>query len=152
MKNLFKIPKNQTHHYVLVLILVLFVVFPISIPHELASLVSSLFGKVVIVVVVLNLFLLHPVIGSVGVVAAYELVRRSSETKGSGADAIKKFIPSEQSKKANLTKYNQFPLTVEEIVIKSKIPYSFNLSNPSDSSPFLPIQEDIHEASSIENM
>ena len=148
MKNLFIIPKNQMHYYVLALILVLFVVFPVSIPHELASAVDSLVGKVIIVVIVLNLFIAHPVVGSVGIIAAYELVRRSA---GSGS-SLKKFIPSEKKKTSNLNKYNQFPLTVEEIVIKSKLPYSFNLSNPSDSASYHPVQGDIHEASDIDTM
>ena len=151
MKNLFEIPKGHTHYYVLALILILFVVFPVSIPNELARLVDSLIGKVVIVVLVLNLFLVHPVVGSIAVIAAYELVRRAG-TSDSGKQVLKKFIPSEQSRTSNLNKYNQFPLTVEEIVIKSKIPYSFNLSNPSDRAPYLPIQGDIHDAIDIQNM
>jgi len=147
MKNLFIIPKNQMHYYVLALILVLFVVFPVSIPHELASAVDSLVGKVIIVVIVLNLFIAHPVVGSVGIIAAYELVRRSA---GSGSSL--EFIPSEKKKTSNLNKYNQFPLTVEEIVIKSKLPYSFNLSDPSDNASYHPVQGDIHEASDIDTL
>ena len=94
-----------------------------------------------------SLFIAHPVVGSVGIIAAYELVRRSA---GSGSSL--KFIPSEKKKTSNLNKYNQFPLTVEEIVIKSKLPYSFNLSDPSDNASYHPVQGDIHEASDIDTL
>ena len=70
MKNLFKIPKKQMHYYVLALVMILFIVFPIEVPHELASLVDSVLGKMVIVIVVLNLFIAHPVVGAIGAVAA----------------------------------------------------------------------------------
>ena len=62
---------------------------------------------------------------------------------------MSKFIPSEKAKTSNLNMYNQFPVTVEEIVIKSKLPYSFNLSNPADNASYKPIQDDMHSATAI---
>ena len=63
-----------------------------------------------------------------------------------------KFVPTEAVKTGNLNKFNQFPITVEEIVIKQKIPYSFNIANPSSRAPYVPTAEDIHDASSITNL
>jgi hypothetical protein len=149
MKNLFKIPKKQMHYYVLALVMILFIVFPIEVPHELASLVDSVLGKMVIVIVVLNLFIAHPVVGAIGAVAAYELVKRSHGISKVGG-LMREFIPSEHKKTSNLNALNQFPITVEEIVIKSKIPYSFNLSDNDITNPsYKPILGDLHEASRV---
>ena len=60
-----------------------------------------------------------------------------------------RFIPSEAVKTGNLNKFNQFPITVEELVIKEKIPYSFNLSNPARRPPYSPTTEDVYNAASI---
>ena len=76
MKNLLNIPKSHRHYYILSLVLILFIIFPIDIPRELGALVDSVLGKIVIVVMVLNLFMAHPVVGAIGAVAGYELVKR----------------------------------------------------------------------------
>jgi hypothetical protein len=140
MKNLLNIPKSQRHYYILSLVLILFIVFPIEIPKELSALVDSVLGKIVVVVMVLNLFIAHPVLGAIGAVAGYELVKRSAGHAGAHSTVMSKFIPSEKAKTSNLN---------IEIVIKSKIPYSFNLSNPADNASYKPIQDDMHSATAI---
>ncbi len=149
MKNLLRIQKGHGHYYILSLVLILFIIFPVDIPKELGSLVDSMLGKIVIVVLVLNLFMANPVLGAIGAVAGYELVKRSAGHAGAESTSMAKFIPSEKIKTSNLNIYNQFPVTVEEIVIKNKLPYSFNLSNPSDHASYKPIQDDTHEASTV---
>jgi hypothetical protein len=149
MKNLLSIPKGHGHYYILSLVLILFIIFPVDIPKELGSLVDSVLGKIVVVVLVLNLFMANPVLGAIGAVAGYELVKRSAGHAGAESTSMAKFIPSEKNKTNNLNIYNQFPVTVEEIVIKNKLPYSFNLSNPSDHASYKPIQDDTHEASTV---
>jgi hypothetical protein len=148
MKNLFNIPKKQMHFYVLSLIMILFIVLPIQVPSELADLVDTVLGKVVIVIIVLNLFVAHPVVGAISAVAAYELVKRSHGLSKVGG-LMRQFIPSEQKKTSNLNAFNQFPITVEEMVIKSKIPYTFNLTNSGSQPSYKPILDDIHEASRV---
>ena len=149
MKNLLSIPKGHGHYYILSLVLILFIIFPVEIPKELGSLVDSVLGKIVVVVLVLNLFMSNRVLGAIGAVAGYELVKRAAGHAGAESTAMAKFIPSEKNKTTNLNIYNQFPVTVEEIVIKNKLPYSFNLSNPSDHASYKPIQDDTHEASTV---
>jgi len=152
MANFFDIPKNQTGYYMLAAVMCLFIVLPIQVPHEFAALIDSNLGKIVIVVITLNMFLAHPLVGSVGIVAAYELVKRSSGHARKKGGVMAKFVPTEAVKTGNLNKFNQFPITVEEIVIKQKIPYSFNIANPASHAPYVPTAEDIHDASSITNL
>jgi len=148
MANLLNIPKNEGHYYVLSLILCLFIIFPVEIPSEVARIINSVLGKVVIVILVLNLFMANYVAGTVAIVAAYELVRRSESANVTSGGLSRKYIPTERVKTGNLNAINQFPVTVEEIVIQQKIPYTFNLStNPG--SPYLPTPDDTHDAEAL---
>lgn len=147
------IPKNQTGYYIMSLILCVFIVFPISIPVEFAQLIDTTIGKIVVAIIVLNLFISHPLVGSIGIIAAYELLRRSAGHAHKYNGMHKKHIPSEKAKTGNLTSYNQFPVTVEEIVINNKIPYSFNVTNPADvRSPYSPIEEDTYSATKLSEL
>ena len=150
MKNLLKIPKKHMHYYLLSLMMILFIIFPVQVPSELGNLVDSMLGKIVIVIVVINLFVAHPVVGAVGAVAAYELIKRSAGMAGAGSTMLKQFVPSEEKKTGNLSIYNQFPVTVEEMVIKSKVPYTFNMSIGNlSSASYKPILGDTHEAEDL---
>lgn len=150
MVNFLSIPKNQTGYYVLALLLCLFIALPIKIPHELAALLDSNLGKIVIAVIVLNMFLSHHVLGSIAIVAAYELIKRSAGYGNNISGISAKYVPTEGIKTGNLNKMNQFPITVEEIVIKDKIPYSFNIADSSAlKTSFRPANEDTHDAKAI---
>ena len=146
---LFTMQKKEYIYYLLAAVLCLFIVMPVHIPNEVASLVDTFVGKVVVMIIALNLFFVHPVVGAVGIIAAYELIKRS-EGKGSRVPAaLKKYIPSEAKKISNLNRVNQFPVTVEEIVIHNQIPYSFNLTNPTDRATYKPTQDSLHDAAKI---
>ena len=150
MKNLLKIPKKHMHYYLLSLMMILFIIFPVQVPSELGNLVDSMLGKIVIVIVVINLFVAHPVVGAIGAVAAYELIKRTSGMAGVGSTMLKQFVPSEEKKTGNLSIYNQFPITVEEMVIKSKVPYTFNMSIGNlNNASYKPILGDTHEAEDL---
>ena len=150
MKNLLKIPKKHMHFYLLSLVMILFIVFPVQIPSELGGMVDSMLGKVVIVIVVLNLFMAHPVVGAIGAVAAYELVKRSAGMAGLGSTMMKQFAQSEQKRTGNLNSFNQFPVTVEEMIVKSKVPYTFNMSIGNlNNASYKPILGDTHEAENV---
>ena len=146
---LFAMKKKEYVYYLLAAVLCMFIVMPVSIPNEVASLVDTFVGKVVVVIVALNLFFAHPVVGAVGIIAAYELIKRS-EGKGSSVPAaLQKYIPSEANKTSTLSRVNQFPVTVEEIVVHNQIPYSFNLTNPTEPATYKPIQDSLHDAAKI---
>ena len=150
MKNLLKIPKKHMHFYLLSLVMILFIVFPVEIPSELGGMLDSMLGKLIIVVIVLNLFMAHPVVGAIGAVAAYELIRRSSGMAGVGFTMMKQYVPSEKKRTGSLNSFNQFPITVEEMVVKSKVPYTFNMSlGDLDNATFKPILGDTHEAEDV---
>ena len=92
----------------------------------------------------------HPVVGAIGAVAAYELVKRSAGMAGLGSTLMKQFAQSEQKRTGNLNSFNQFPVTVEEMIVKSKVPYTFNMSIGNlNNASYKPILGDIHEAENV---
>ena len=108
MTDLFKIMKKDTHHYVLAALLIIFIVSDVQVPGIIGELVDTILGKIVVVMVALSLFAAHPVVGAIGLVAAYQLIMRSQ-----GLQVASIYIPSEIQKSRVLTAMNQFPVTVE---------------------------------------
>ena len=138
--------KGKGHDYVLSLLLALFVAFPVQIPDTLAEMVNNVVGKIVVVVIALCLLKRGAVVGSIGLLAAYELIKRSSLTVVK--EPRHRFIPSEAKKAAHLNKYNQFPVTVEEMVIAKQIPYVFN-RKPVGNSIYKPVQDSVYAAARL---
>lgn len=149
MKNLLKtlhLKDAEHHHYILTALLAIFVVFPISLPEALAEMVNTIFGKVIVIVVALNLFIMHPMVGALGLLAAYELIKRAEHTMIKNPKH--RYLPSEAKKTAHLNKYNQFPITVEEMVIAKQIPYVFN-KTASVTGSYKPIQDKLQGAAKL---
>jgi hypothetical protein len=113
------VEKQKKHHLVLALVMAIFILFDISVPDKLALAVDSIVGRLVVLVVVVYLFMLNPVVGSLAIVAAYVLLKRSE--LASGSFGVQDSLPSETVKNMHLTAYNQFPETLEEEMVE-KIP------------------------------
>ena len=137
--------KGNQSSYVLAALLAIFIVFDISVPDPVAELVDTIVGKLVVILVALNLFFLHPIVGALGLVAAYELIRRAERAPPSMA---RKYLPSEKKKSVELSKINQFPLTVEEEVIANQIPYAFN-TETATAAPYRPVQDPVFDAARV---
>lgn len=81
-----KIVKQNPYENGLAALLVAYIVLNIRTPSMLTKSIDSTIGNVVVVVVALSLFYTkNPVLIVLGVVAAYELIRRSSVTTGTYA-------------------------------------------------------------------
>ena len=143
MTDLFKIMKKDTHHYVLAVLLIIFIVSDVQVPGIIGELVDTILGKIVVVMIALSLFAAHPVVGAIGLVAAYQLIMRSQ-----GLQAASLYIPSEIQKSRVLTAMNQFPVTIEEEVISKQIPYVFK-RNAQGNTPYKGVQDRLHGAAKI---
>ena len=143
MTDLFKIMKKDTHHYVLAALLIIFIVSDVKVPGVIGELVDTIVGKIVVVMVALSLFGAHPVVGAIGLVAAYQLIMRSQ-----GLHASSVYIPSEAKKSRVLSAVNQFPTTVEEEIIANQIPYVFK-KTAAGNVPYKGIQNKLHGAAKI---
>ena len=155
MLNLFK--KNNSHSLLAVL-LVIFTVFDLRVPAEMANLLDTLLGRVVVIGAALSLLFVNPLLGVLGVVAAYELLRRS-ETESSNAGGIgwqragdlprvnTQYIPSERAKNREYRKLNQFPVTLEESVINNMLPFVSDQYLPP--ATFKPTLASLYDAAKI---
>ena len=73
--------KQKFNENVLAALLLIFIVFPVGVPEVISPFVASIPGTIVVMLLMACLFsLTNPVIGILGLIAAYELIRRSGGT------------------------------------------------------------------------
>ena len=139
---MFKSVMKSKHHLVLTILLCVFIVFDIQVPNALADMVDNPIGKIAVAALALCLLSMNTLLGVIGLVAAYVLIQRSSDTTGTQAE--KDYLPSEAKKNSVLSAMNQFPMTVEEEVIAKMLP----MNNQVDLSEaeFKPVLGDTHNA------
>ena len=141
MEKLLKLLMKDTHHFILSILLSVFIIFDIKIPLVLAEIVDNAIGKIAVFVVALFLLSMNPLSGAISLIAAYVLVQRSADKTGTIAE--KRYLPSETKKKKHLTAMNDFPITVEEEVINNMIPVTnFDLSTPQ----YKPVLNSFHDS------
>ena len=138
---------NDKRHYVLAAVLALFIVMDIKVPSQVANLVDTIVGKIVVIMVGLSLMVINPLVGILGAIAAYELVRRSSASGNLFGD-VSSLIPNEEDKHHEMQVYQNNEITVEEEVIANMLPRT--AADVIDSSPsFKPIQNKLHAAAKL---
>jgi hypothetical protein len=123
IKKALKLEKD--HQKILAALLAVYIVFHLQTTDFLAPMIDTLFGKVVVVVVALTLFAHSgPLVGILGLIAAYELINRSSMT--TGTYGLNNFIQTEVKKvkqMANMNNMNNTSVTLEEEVVDNMPPY-----------------------------
>jgi hypothetical protein len=132
------------------LLVALFAVYLITnmhLPEGLNELIDNSIGNIVIILGALILFLnSNSVVGILGFLVAYELIRRASTS--TGTDAIVKYIDTEE-KKVNKMKSYQPPVpdvTLEEEVIDNMVEFTDSDLPPSNVKPVL---EQSHNAEQL---
>lgn len=111
----------RKHELLLTVLLVLYIVLNVPTPNVIAPYIDTPLGNIVVVVVALSFFThSHAVVGVLGLLAAYLLIRRSSAA--TGRSAVEAYVPSEKRKSEELTAYNQFPVTLEEQMVALRAP------------------------------
>ena len=116
-------------------------------PEPLASWIDTLPGKIVVVLLFLSLFAVaHPLLGVLGLLVAFQLIRQSSATTGS--TALAKYQPNEARKSEHLSAFQQFPYTLEQEVVKKMTPQHSTGYSESPAS-YKPVLPDLHDATSL---
>ena len=121
MQNFKKLLKsNKRHELVLGVILLIYIIFQIDTPQALALHINSVYGTIFVVVVALSLFAtVNPIVAIVGILAAIELLRRSKMRIVNGE--LTKQLPTEDRKTFDVMSQNQFPMTLEEEIVKNRV-------------------------------
>jgi len=91
---------------ILGVIFVLYILLNIQTPAILATPIDTLFGKVLVVAVAAVVFTkTNPVVGVLGFVVAYQLIKTASVT--TGTYAMKHFLPTEANKMQEMQAFNE---------------------------------------------
>ena len=138
--------KGNSHHLALLVALILYSILNIQTPDFLANLIDNVYGNIVVIFAAFYLLAkCHPIIGVIGLFAAYELIRRSSHSTGSLA--IQRYLPTETKKSGHLSAFNQFPVTLEEEVVKQMAPL-VESAGPSNLD-YKPMSDETYNAMNV---
>jgi len=139
--------KEHRSEFILAILLIIYLVMGFKTPDSVADIVDTLPGKVVIMVIVISLFTYyHPVLAVIAMFAAFDLIRRSSES--TGLDSLQKYVPTEEKKMSRFNAFNQFPYTLEQEMVAKMVPMRNSGSSITQSS-FKPVLDDLHNAVSL---
>ncbi len=90
---------------ILGVIFVFYILGNVQTPAVLAGPIDNLFGKVLVVAIAAVIFMkTNPVVGVLGFVVAYQLIKTASVV--TGTHAIKHYLPSEDSKMREMQTFN----------------------------------------------
>ena len=140
--------KKNIGESILAVLFLIYLILGYKTPHMLAGWVDSLYGKVVVVLVAIILFLkTNPILGILGFFVAYHLISSSSEV--TGTFGLEEYLPTEKKKYSEMTEYNQFPYTLEQEVVKKMAPINRTGYSSPNVYSFHPVLDNLHNASSV---
>jgi len=137
--------KLSKHELILGGLLAIYSVFDVQAPQWLNEFIVSDFGSILLILVTLSLFLyVNPIIAILGLIAAYELIKRSRlDTHQNGS--LISYLPKTQPGCTDLNAYNQFSMTLEQEMVQKMAPlvgptvgsvtYKPNMNNDHDAAP-----------------
>jgi len=141
--NLFKMMGNKQHHYILAILLAIYILFDVDIPDQVKEMVDSVFGKVVVAVLVISLIYVNPMVGALGVIAAYVLLNKSTDMTG----PVHRHISSEVKKSQHMKAMNvKHPDNLEQSIVGKMLPRSGKIIG---SPSFKPTLNGLHDAAKI---
>lgn len=156
MKLPFTIPKlklSKTEIFLLVIFIV-YILFPINTPAYMASSVLSPLGILVMFLITVYLFLyVSHILGVIYIFVVYELIRRSSIISTSVYRPIVNYTPTAlntSQRNQSITDMNKpAAATLEEEMIQTHAPIGISESSNRVEVGFNPVSENIHNAFSI---
>lgn len=132
---------------VLAIILIIFILGDISAPAPLANMIDSVTGNIIVGLLALSVFVNgHPLLGMLALVASYMLVKRSGHMPGFRKS--KESETSENSKVMDFSKYNDYPVSLEEEMVEQMAPLVKH--KPASNSNYQPVLSKLHLAAPID--
>jgi len=145
-QNSFK--KKNMGELLLGILFIIYLIMGYKTPTFLANVVDNIYGKVVVILAALLLFAnTNPILGVLGFFVAYMLITNSE--KVTGTFGLNNYLPTEKKKYTALTKYNQFPYTLEQEVVKKMAPLNKADTSGSNTYTFNPVLDDLHDAAPV---
>ena len=131
--------KLNKMHSVLALLMGIYILFPVPLPFELATLIDTKIGSLVVVIFAIVLFLLvNPVVGVLGFITGYTLLYRAGISTGS--EVLRKYVPNEDQKHQEMLQLHttQNGKTLEEEAVDN-IPPRAPEENLLGEDPYKPV-------------
>ena len=104
-KSFDKLVSEKPSQLILGIIFVLYILMNVQTPAFLAGSIDTIFGKVIVVAIAAVIFMkTNPVIGVLGLVVAYQMIKTASVT--TGTYGLRHYLPSENSKMQEMQSFN----------------------------------------------
>lgn len=111
--------KLNRQEMILLTVFVIYLIGNFNLPESINDLIDNTFGNVAVILVALALFVnSSPVLGIIGFLVAYELIRRASVS--TGTDAIERYLPSEENKAKKMETY-QPPQSTPDVTLEEEM-------------------------------
>ena len=134
--------KKFVSQNVLTLLFVIYLILGLNTPKPIAQIIDTLVGKIVVILLAIYLFIYtNPILGVIGFFVAYDLIRRSSVATGNFG--IDNYLPTEDTKAAKMSSYNQYPYTLEQEMVKKMVPV---VNKDMTTASYVPITDDVYDA------
>jgi hypothetical protein len=146
MKNIVKaLKKQEPAEIVLGILMIIFLLMGYKIPTSISYVLDSFIGKIVMILIVGFMFVYtNPILAVLALLVVVNIMMNGSNF--SASQSIQ-YAPSEENKTSQFTKFNQFPYTLEQEMVKkmapimkpgssiSKAAYKPVLGNTYDATP-----------------
>ena len=134
--------KKFVSQNVLTLLFVIYLILGLNTPKPIAQIIDTLVGKIVVILLAIYLFIYtNPILGVIGFFVAYDLIRRSSVATGNFG--IDNYLPTEETKQAKMSSYNQYPYTLEQEMVKKMVPV---VTKDMTTASYIPMTDDVYDA------
>jgi len=141
MLNNLKVEKQE--HLIIVVLFIIYLLVDIRTPRFLSKIIDTIYGRIILYLFAIHLFLnVNKSVGILALVVAYTMIDRAS--KQTGTFAIRQYLPSEEKKVMDFSKFNDFPYTLEEEEVSRMAPLVVNQT--STGSNFKPVLDALHDA------
>lgn len=124
---------NVLELIVFVIMVVLFLI-PFKMNNNASLIFEHIIGKLLIAIIIISLFTKNPLLGLMSVLVAFKMFNSYNNDTG----MIAEYIPNSKKKEKILKKYNTFPNTLEETVVRNLKDYNYNNNLNKDSALFKP--------------
>ena len=147
MKNIVKaLKKQEPAEIVLGILMIIFLIMGYKIPRSISYVIDSLIGKIVMLLIVGYMFVYtNPILAVLALLVVVNIMMNGSIF--TTIQAIQQ-APSEENKTSQLTKFNQFPYTLEQEIVKKMAPIVKPGSSISKAS-YKPVLVNTYDASPV---
>ena len=144
VKNLYE--KGTSPQTLLSGLFILYLVMGFHMPDQLASIIDTTVGKILIAFSALSLFAYtNPLLGVLGVLVAYKLIITATHSTGLGMLDI--YAPTEDKKWAGFPQISKYPYTLEQEMVKKMAPIV--QPDSAGKATYKPSLENLHDAVSV---